>query len=349
MKLLRFIFFPFAIIYGLITAIRNGFYSIGIFKASKFSIPIINVGNVSMGGTGKTPHTEYLIRLLKNNYNVVTLSRGFGRKERGYILADKTTATAEQIGDEPLQYLKKFGDEISVVVDANRVTGVMDTCRLLPETEVVLLDDAYQHRAIKPGLNILITPHDDPFYNDFILPVGNLREARAGKKRADIIVVSKCPPFEELNKEHILKKIKPKAHQTLFFSRVVYSEIFTIGEPTPIALSTNQNIILVTGIANPKPLVNHLKKTHQILHHFQYNDHHNFKASELTEIHNLFDKFATDKPVIVTTEKDAMRLLKPALFQQIKPYNWCFQSISIEIDNAEKFNQKITTYVEKNC
>ena len=207
MKIFRILFLPITIIYGAITILRNGFYRVGIFKSSKFSIPIISVGNLSMGGTGKTPHTEYLIRLLKDRYALFTLSRGFGRKERGFIIADENS-TARQIGDEPLQYYKKFGKEIGVAVEANRVMGVMDICRIHPETQLVLLDDAYQHRAIYAGLSILITTYSEPFYADFLLPVGNLRELRHGKNRANVIIVSKCPTLTDSEKQVIINKIK---------------------------------------------------------------------------------------------------------------------------------------------
>lgn len=346
MKILRFIFFPFAIVYGVITVIRNGFYSLGIFRSSTFSLPIINVGNLSVGGTGKTPHTEYLIRLLKDEHKLVTLSRGFGRKERGFILA-KEDASARQIGDEPYQYYRKFGKDIHVAVDANRVTGVMDVCRNLPETELILLDDAYQHRAVKPGFNILVTTYKNPYYSDFILPVGNLREFRHGKKRADIIMVSKCPDFDSIDRQAILNKIAPEAHQQVFFSRFKYSQVVSLndGEERDIK---GRKVILVTGIAQPDPLMEFVSQSTQVLHHFKFNDHYNFKPADLDKIHNLFDKFVDEKPIVLTTEKDAMRLFEPTLFAKLKEYDWCFQSVEIEIDENIEFNKRIKQYVEKN-
>jgi tetraacyldisaccharide 4'-kinase len=347
MKLLRFILFPFAIIYGAITVLRNGFYRVGIFKSSKFSLPIINIGNLSTGGTGKTPHTEYLIRLLKDNRKLFTLSRGFGRKERGFIIAnDESTAT--QIGDEPLQYYKKFGGEIGVAVEANRVNGVIEICRSHPETDLVLLDDAFQHRAIYAGLNILITDYSRPFYTDFMLPVGNLRELRRGKNRAEIIVVSKCPNFNEVPKDVIRKKLRPKSNQHIFFSRIKYGAIFELYADSQMPEVGDRNIILVTGIANAKPLSNHLAKNNSILHHFNFNDHYNFKLADITEIHNLFDKFAGENPMIITTEKDAMRLLNKAFVSTIQKYPWFYQSIEIELDNEIEFNEIVNHYVEKN-
>tara|TARA_B110000037_G_scaffold188405_1_gene219833 strand:+ start:24934 stop:25980 length:1047 start_codon:yes stop_codon:yes gene_type:complete len=347
MKILRFILFPFALIYGAITVLRNGFYGVGIFNSSKFSLPIINVGNLSTGGTGKTPHTEYLIHLLKEKKNLFTLSRGFGRKERGFIIANENS-TAKQIGDEPLQYYKKFGDEIGVAVEANRVNGVIEICRSHPDTELVLLDDAFQHRAIYAGLNILITDYSRPFYADFIMPVGNLRELRRGKNRADIIVVSKCPNFKEVSKDAILLKLRPKANQYIFFSRIKYGSIFELYNESQMSEVAYRNIILVSGIANAKPLVNHLAKNNSILHHFNFNDHYNFKQTDITEIHNLFDKFAGENPMIIATEKDAMRLLNKDFTSTIQKYPWFYQSIEIELDNEIEFNEIVNHYVEKN-
>ncbi|NOQ73092.1 MAG: tetraacyldisaccharide 4'-kinase [Crocinitomix sp.] len=347
MKILRFILFPFAIIYGGITALRNGFYRFGIFKSSKFNLPIINIGNLSTGGTGKTPHTEYLIRLLKEKHQLFTLSRGFGRKERGFIIADENS-TATQIGDEPLQYSKKFGTEIGVAVEANRVMGVMEICRSHPETDLILLDDAFQHRAIHAGLSILITDYSNPFYKDFMLPVGNLRELRRGKNRADLIVVSKCPNFDEIEKEKIIARIHPNKNQTVFFSKIKYGGIFALSGAAEMDQIIDQKIILVTGIAKANPLLNHLKESNSILHHFNFNDHYNFKQADITEIHNLFDKFAGENPVIVTTEKDAMRLLTKAFASSTQKYPWFYQSIEIEMDNASRFNEIVKQYVEKN-
>jgi tetraacyldisaccharide 4'-kinase len=346
MKFLRFLLFPIALIYGLITWIRNGFYRKGIFKASKFSVPIINVGNLSMGGTGKTPHTEYLIRLLKSQTKLVTLSRGFGRRERGFILADET-ANARKIGDEPFQYYRKFKKDIHVAVDANRVMGVMDICRNLPETELILLDDAFQHRAIQPGLNILITPLSSPYYQDYLFPVGNLRELRSGMKRADIIVVSKCGSFNSLNKSEISTKLKVQPHQHIFYSKVNYGALHALNGNEIINQLKGRAIILVTGIANPKPLVAFLEKNNRIIKHFNFNDHHNFKIAEIAGIHNIFDKFASENPLIVTTEKDAMRLISAEFSTEIEHFPWFFQTIEVEIEEKEKFDKIIFEYVGK--
>ena len=320
-------------------------YNRGLLKSSKFSLPVINVGNLNMGGTGKSPHVEYLIRLLKDQHRLATLSRGFGRTERGFQIGDRWS-TAAQLGDEPLQFQKKFGNEITVAVEADRVLGALD---LFTEREidVLLLDDAYQHRAIYAGLNILLTAYDDPFYKDVILPVGNLRESRIGKRRADIIIVTKCPEnISEEEKDRIVKRIKPGRHQKVFFSKIKYGDVLNFdGEFQKLS---GQKIILVTGIANAQPLVDYLSKNHEIIKHFNFNDHHKFRAEEITGIHNIFDKFAAEKPLILTTEKDAMRLMTDEFLEMTENYPWFYQSIEVGIDRKEEFDKTVTSYVKNN-
>lgn len=314
-------------------------------RSSKFSVPVINVGNLSMGGTGKTPHIEYLIRLLKDDKKVATLSRGFGRKQRGFIIADESS-DAEQIGDEPLQFYKKFGNQIIVSVEANRVLGAMDLFRQHDDVEVLLLDDAYQHRSIYAGLNILLTDYNAPFYQDLILPVGNLRESRSGKNRADIIIVTKCPDLSFEEKERIQKRIQPAGHQKLFFSRIAYGDAFTFkGDVIDLK---NRNVIVVSGIANATPFIQKLEQEAHILKHFNYIDHHTFKPSDLEEIHNIFGKFAAENPLIVTTEKDAMRLMHPKFKEDLAEFPWVYQTIQVEIEPKEEFDQLVKHYVEEN-
>ncbi len=310
-------------------------------------MPVICVGNLSMGGTGKTPHTEYLIRLLKDKYKLATLSRGFGRKDRNFRIAD-SFANADNLGDEPLQYQCKFGNKITVAVEANRVHGVMDICREKPETNLILLDDAFQHRSIHAGFNILLTSFDDPFYSDFIVPVGNLREFKAGKKRAQAVIVTKCPDFSKVNQNEFRKKLKLNAGQELFFSRLKYGAVHALNDASVLDSLQGFQIILVTGIANAEPLVNKISESNEILHHFRYPDHHRFKADEINEIHSLFDKFAGPQTIVLTTEKDAMRLMGDTLKPMLKNFPWYYQEIEIEISEAEKFDKMILNYAEKN-
>ena len=347
MQFFRILFAPLGLFYWVITTLRNGFYNRGIFKASKFSIPIINLGNLSVGGTGKTPHTEYLIRLLKDEYKVATLSRGFGRKERGFIIANEES-TYKQIGDEPMQYYKKYGEDIKVVVEANRVKGVMDLMHEHEDTEVVLLDDAYQHRAIHRGLNILITTHDKPYFKDYILPLGDLRESRKGSSRADLVIVSKCVDFEKVKRDFFIHKIAPDNPQKVFFSKINYANILPFFPSQEIGVLNGKKIILVSGIANAEPLKKYLQDKAEIIHHFNYKDHHNFKPEDLRDIHGIFGKFADRDPIILTTEKDAMRLIVHEFEEELKNYPWYYQSIEIEIDRKEEFDQIIKNYVETN-
>lgn len=346
MKYLRLLFFPFSIAYGIITSFRNWLYNNRIKRSMVFSLPIINIGNLSMGGTGKSPHSEYLIRLLKNKFKLATLSRGYGRRVFGFQFANDES-TALTIGDEPMQFHNKFGNEITVAVDADRVNGVSEICYHNEDINLIILDDAFQHRAIKPGFNILLTDNSQPFYNDFILPVGNLREFRSGSKRADCVIVTKCIDLSEIEKEKIKGKINKYTESAVFFSNIKYGSI------TPFYKADNlvkkgDKVILVTGIANPKPLLDHLSKSLDIVKHFNYRDHYIFKEKDLDEIHNLLIKFANSEVKIITTEKDAMRLLNGQFDSKLKDKPWFYQEIEIEIDQNEKFNELIFDYVQKN-
>ena len=345
MKALRFLLFPFALLYWLITGLRNWLYNIGVFKSSKFDLPIISVGNLSVGGTGKTPHVEYIARLLKGRYKVATLSRGFGRKRRGFVIAN-SESTVDDVGDEPLQFYHKFGSEITVVAEANRVKGVMDLMFQKPDTQVVLLDDAYQHRAIHRGLNILLTKYAEPFFQDYILPVGNLREMRSCYRRADLIIVTKCPDPNQVKKEEIVKKINPLKRQKIFFSTIQYGTIVRLFSDEHIDGVLSKNVVLVTGIADASQLYHHIAKSAKIVHHFSFADHHNYRLSDIREIHNIFGKFAPAETIILTTEKDAMRLMRPEWKEELSAFPWYHQTIEIALDDPDEFDKLILNYVE---
>jgi len=325
---------------------RNWLYKVNIKRSFKFSIPVINIGNLSVGGTGKTPHTEYLIKLLKDSHQLATLSRGYGRKEFGFKIADEKT-TSRQIGDEPLQFYKKFGTDITVAVESDRVKGVMDICYEKEATDLVLLDDAFQHRSIQPGFNILLTDYSRPFCSDYVLPVGDLRELRRGKDRADIIVMTKCSDFESLNKIELTKKINPTKHQSVFFSKVVYGDVYELNT-FKVTDNAKKNIILVTGIAKPNPLLNYLKKSYNVLEHCKFTDHYRFKEKDIDDISNLLIKFAELDPIIITTEKDAMRLIGCKYETKVKQQPWFYQTITVELDDKEKFDKLILDYVQEN-
>lgn len=301
MKHLRKLLLPFSVIYGLVTAIRNFLYDRGVFKSYSFDIPLIAVGNLSTGGTGKSPMTEYIIRLLKDRYSVATLSRGYKRKSTGFVLANNT-ATAETLGDEPYQFFTKF-PEIQVAVDTDRVNGIEQLLKLKNKPQVIVLDDAYQHRRVKAGFYILLTAYGDIYADDYILPAGNLRESRSGAKRAAIIVVTKCPKtLSATEQSKILQKLHSQQGQQVYFSYIdyddkVYSENATLTMSEVITMPK----VLVAGIAKPQPFFDFLKGNAEDC--MRYPDHHDFTDKQIEEL-NLISQ---DR-IIVTTEKDYMRL-----------------------------------------
>lgn len=305
MKAIRYLLFPLAVLYDGVTSIRNVFYDKGVFKSTKFEIPVIAVGNLSMGGTGKTPMIEYLIRLLKGK-KVATLSRGYKRKTSGFLLIDDNH-TATDVGDEPLQFFKKF-PEISVAVDANRVNGIQELQQRV-NPEVILLDDAYQHRKVEASFYILLTKYDDLFSSDFVLPTGNLRESRRGAKRADVIMVTKCPEnLSQEDQERIKRKLKPSSEQSVFFSTISYHHTTKGSIEIDVNDLSDHEICLVTGIANPAPLLEFLKESQAVVHHMKFPDHHEFTEREIYQIRNEFSQILSPKKILLTTEKDYMRL-----------------------------------------
>ncbi len=336
MILLRKILFPFAIIYGLITAIRNWFYDKGILKSYSFSIPIIAVGNLSVGGTGKTPQIEYLIRLLLPNHKIAVLSRGYKRKSSGFLLAEYSS-TAESLGDEPFQLHQKF-PTIQVAVDANRKNGIEQLLALENKPDVILLDDAFQHRKVKAGFYILLTAYNDLYADDFILPTGNLRESRRGARRANVVVVTKCPPaLSEAEQHQIRKKLNLLAHQELYFSSIQYDEIlYSESENRTVASLKNTDKLLVAGIAKPTPFFNHLQDGND--EELEFPDHHDFTESDIQTI----QKKSKNKPII-TTEKDFVRLKG-----KVNPAQLFYLPIqSMLLFNGENFNKQINSYVEQ--
>jgi len=314
-QLLRYLLLPFTLLYGFVVWLRNRLYDAGFMSSVSFDIPVIAVGNLSVGGTGKTPHIEYLIRLLQYEYKVATMSRGYKRKTRGFLLAD-AASNAVKIGDEPMQYYLKF-PELVVSVAEDRMTGIPSLLMRRPEVELVLLDDAYQHRSVKAGLNILITDFSRPFYADYILPYGRLRESRTAYQRADIIVVSKCPQqLSAIDAEHMRSRINPSPHQKVFFSTIQYGAAYHFFEHTAADFS-GKNVLLIAGIARPEPLVAHLGQVAQKVHLLAYPDHHFFTERNFEEIKDTVKNWDQDC-VIVTTEKDATRLhLRPELLRSI--------------------------------
>jgi tetraacyldisaccharide 4'-kinase len=322
-------------VYGAIVFVRNWLFDNSYFAVSKYNLPIICVGNLSVGGTGKSPMIEYLIRLLKEQHKVATLSRGYKRKTKGFLLADVQT-TASDIGDEPLQFYHKFKNDIQVAVEAERSVAIDKLRSLENSPEVILLDDAYQHRKVEAGFYILLTPFYDLYVHDFMLPAGNLREPISGANRADVIIVTKCPKELSAAKQaNIAKKLRPKAHQKVFFTSIAYSEtIQNEREEISIASLKTTQFTLITGIANPKPLLQHLNEQQLQYTHLQYADHHDFSESDINSIQQ---KAGNQK--ILTTEKDFMRL-------QGRLENVYYLPIKVQfLTDEEKFQRKIEDFV----
>jgi len=304
---IRFLLYPFALLYGVGVWLRNRLYDSGFLSSVEFSLPVICVGNLSVGGTGKTPHVEYLLRLLQYQYRVATMSRGYKRSTQGFMLADENS-NALRIGDEPMQYHLGF-PEAAVSVAEERMTGIPLLLQRRPDVEIVILDDAYQHRSVKAGLNILITDHARPFYRDYILPYGRLRESPSAAHRAHAIVVSKCPPAMSRSEADAMRAaIAPLPEQQVFFSAIRYGQAFALLSREPVDIR-GKNLVLVCGIAKPEPLVAYLKESAKELHVLSYADHHYFGSRDLEEIRSAYENWAPADKIIVTTEKDAMRLL----------------------------------------
>jgi len=327
--------YPFSILYGTVMRVRNQLYDREILPVHSFDLPVIAVGNLSMGGTGKSPMVEYLTQLLKANHRVATLSRGYRRKTSGYILLTGTE-TASEVGDEPLQFKHKF-PEVTVAVDENRSHGIDELLNVKPKPEVVLLDDAFQHRRVKADFYILLTSYAKLYRNDLVLPAGDLREPVSGAKRAKVIVVTKCPanlPVEE--QMEIVKKLKPTTGQEVFFTTITYSEK-VLGRNGSYALKDLQktHFTLVTGIANPQPMVEHLEELGLKFEHKKFKDHHNFTEAELRELQH--------EEFILTTEKDFMRLKNEISREKI--FYLPIQSRFLQ--GKEEFDDLVLEYVKK--
>jgi len=313
-------------------------YDAQLLKSTKFSTPTIVVGNLSVGGTGKTPQIEYLIRLLQNNYKVAVLSRGYKRKTKGFLIA-KEGETSESIGDEPFQYYQKF-PSIIVSVDGNRTRGIQQLEQLDNPPDIILLDDAFQHRKVIGGLNILLTTYNDLYIDDCMLPTGNLREHKSGAKRASIIIVTKCP--SELSKKKqgvIANKLELKSNQILFFTSISYDMELKGTSKIDLLKLKNEELLLVTGIANPIPLTTFLKSKGIQFKHLKFPDHYHFKKQDISAI-NKEAKLLINKKIVLTTEKDYVRI-----FAKL-PNLWYMPIETKFVDHKEDFDNLIKKYVE---
>ena len=328
----KILFWIFSIPFLLVTSIRNFLYNIGVIKSHQFNIPIISIGNLVLGGSGKTPSIEYLVRLLSNNYKVAVLSRGYGRKSTGFILAD-SNSDAGIIGDESMQYYRKFKN-IIISVDSNRVRGINKLIKLNSKPEIVLLDDAYQHRRVKPGMSILLTKFNDLYSEDNIFPLGNLRESKRNANRADVIIVTKCDKnINKDQKRHIIQKLNIGDNQKIYFSSIKYSKMVYDKESSkPLSEFKNIKFTLVTGIADSSHLINYLNDSGYNFNHILFKDHHNFSDSDIIKIDR--------NNLIITTEKDYVKL-----FTKITSSLY-YLPIEFIIDNEVDFSKQILDYIQ---
>ena len=344
---------PLTFLYRIGVELRNKLFDWKVIPSEEFDVPIISVGNLTVGGTGKTPHVEYLISLLKENYKVALLSRGYKRKTKGFILA-KESNTSHEIGDEPYQIKTKFPN-IHVAVDADRRHGVRELCSspLSADTEAILLDDAFQHRHIVPGISIVLMDYNRPVYEDALMPMGRLREPMSSLHRAQIIIVTKTPTdIKPIDYRIVAKHLNLRPYQHLYFTTFAYGDLQAFASAEQKALSAitpDTHIVLVTGIASADPLVNKLREHTEHITHMEYSDHHNFTRSDLRNISKVYAAIDAEDKLIITTEKDAARLRSYPLDETIAKSLYI---LPIEVkflqQQQEKFNHYIIDYVSKN-
>lgn len=340
MRLLKLLLFPLSVVYDAITRFRNHLYNIGYKPIIHFETVVVSVGNLSVGGTGKTPMVEYLLRLLKQQYHLATLSRGYGRKTTGFIVATPEE-TAESIGDEPMQFFKKFGHEVMVTVGEERAVAIPEIIFQQENTEVILLDDAYQHRKVARDLNILLTAFDAPFFKDAVLPAGRLRESRKGAKRADVVVVTKCPEgFSEKEAKYYEKQAQPYMvpNTPVFFSTVKYET----PEPVYKRKGTPEGkVILVSGLANARHFEEFARKQYAVAQHKAFGDHHRYTLKDIMEIKAVFESLEGNDKFVLTTEKDMVKFLKQEFKVVLEDLPFYYIPIKTHILKEEKAFQAL--------
>lgn len=348
MTLLQVILVPLSIIYGVITGIRNTLFHIGILKTKSFNVPVLCVGNITVGGTGKTPHTELIISELKGKFRVACLSRGYKRKTHGFIIADENS-TAREIGDEPMQIKKKF-PEIIVACDAKRVRGIQKLLALEEKPEVIILDDAFQHRYVQADKNIILVDYNRPVYHDHLLPSGRLRESVSALKRADYIIVTKCPGnMQPIERRIVSKHLKLKPYQQLYFTTMKYGRIKNLsGKTVTPVIKTDTAILCLTGIACPEPYIRHLKTLTNNITELRYPDHYNFKKADISQIEKKFNEMIGKEKYIFTTEKDAARLISCELPGSLARKIYYIPIIPVFMNHENQLLNELSEYVRKN-
>lgn len=342
---------PLTMWYGVVVALRNLLFDLGILKQHPSPITTIGVGNLACGGTGKTPHVEYLLRLLQNDYKLALLSRGYRRESKGFVMNDATIGTEERakmLGDEPAMVAGKF-PKVTVAVCEKRVEGVERLSEMDEPPQVIVLDDVFQHRHIKPSLNILLTEYGRPYYKDHILPMGDLRESRRAHRRADIIIVSKSPAkINPIERRNVTTQLKARRHQKVYFSYLRYGEIVPINGSKPIGLSDVKNALVVTGIANPAPMLRYLKQTCKV-QHLSFGDHHAFDKEDIEKICEAYESLPQAQRIVITTEKDAVRLMSEDCREKMKGIP--LYSLPIEVafheNKEESFEEAVRSRVKE--
>ena len=342
---MRYLLFLLSIIYGCVMVIRNLLFDYGVFKSYSYNIPIICIGNLSAGGTGKTPHIQHIITILKDKFNIAILSRGYGR-DNSNLQYVNTSSNVQSVGDEPLQ-IKKNNPECLVLVEKNRNKGVKDIIKNHPQTEIILLDDGFQHRWLQAGLNIIITTFASPYYEDHHMPLGALRESRTEAARADVIIFSKSPNnIDSIKRDKMIKKLSLSEHQQAYFSNIEYSYIKSIKNNEQVNELHKKSITLVTGIANPNYLIQYLKEEGHNINHIKYSDHYNYNDNDITNILEQYNKDISTDKIILTTEKDAVKLRNyKDILDTANVYYIC---IEINFEQKQKFEKQILDYVNQN-
>ena len=341
-----------SILYGLAVSLRNELFTLRLLSSKEFDLPVISVGNITAGGTGKTPHTEYIAALLKAKFKVAVLSRGYKRKTRGFHIVE-TTSTVKQVGDEPLQIKLKF-NELIVAVDANRVRGIRRLIASPVKPDVILLDDAFQHQYVTPGINILLTDYNRLITKDSLLPYGRLRESASNKSRATIIIVTKCPAeIKPIDERIIIKELNIRPYQNLYFSRITYGSLIPVFKnevTSPIAeLSEGLAVLMVTGIANPVPFKKYIAHGSHAIEEMIFRDHHQFSAKDIDWIKTKFESIPNSKKLIITTEKDMVRFRDLTIPDEIRQSLYYIPvKISFMNNAGREFNRKILDYVKEN-
>ena len=328
-QILTYMLKPMSWLYGLVTDARNWLFDHKVIHQTEFDIPVVTVGNITVGGTGKTPHVEYLVGMLGTSYNTAVLSRGYKRKTKGFIVAN-SNSTPESVGDEPLQIYQKFGSRVKVAVCEDRSKGICELQRLYPDLQLIILDDGYQHRYVKPAVSVLLMDYNRPIYEDNLLPLGRLRESAHQISRADMVIVTKCPSdLTPLSYRLVSKKLDLMPYQKLYFSNYNYGgllPVFPDDDPYRVSLeqlTSRDTVMLVSGVANPRGFVKHFKNYPFKVRVNHFSDHHDFSREELEKLEEKFRALPGERKVIVTTEKDAMRLAyNPYFPTYLKPFTF---------------------------